>query len=464
MKKLKKVIYLESRQNLVWTSMQEIFPSIKETWIRFCEEEKCELLFINVDEVTPKTVLKDIMISDLMVVSCFNGNVARFLEIIRVHLKLDIPWAFYLHGLASVGLWPVAALGLKDCLQGNDFFLGTCEGDQKALSLGLPLAKYVPTTFFSKTQSDLGPIQEGLIRRLVYIGRISRQKNLHQLLWALSLLKKQEATFKELHLDIYGAEDDLDGPNMGLRRKGYLQELYQIRESLNLGERDVTFHGFKERSLVEAALQEDQFLFTSMSLHSDENFGMAALMALQSGCPLLLSDWGGHCNFRRHHSDRVGTVPVYQSHNGPCIKINDIVLLLSQYLKGVRAKTNKCFFSLENALNSLRDLKRQLVNSQETQRITFSPLVLKLLEKRVASSDPILSQKVFDSYFDTNAHEFFKAYGACLLKDNHENFSSYELAPWAREEQGNIIVNDPHRGHWQGSLSQAYLLGYIFIE
>lgn len=459
---MKKVVYLESQQNLVWTSMQEIFPSIKETWETYSQEKNKELHIIDVDKETPQKQLAHLLQADVIVVSSFNGRMAQFLEIIRLHLKIDAPWVFYLHGLATVGLWPLKTLGLSQAITSKDVLVGTCEGDKRCLNIALPKACYFQTHFHSSSEAeDLVALNSQDINDLVYIGRLSRQKNLHLLLWCFSLLKRSRGPESDLVLHLYGKGDELDAPNMGLKRKSYVDYLKELSQKLGLKEgKDIFFHGFVKRDVIFESLKKQPFLFVSLSLHSDENFGMASLMALKSGGRLLLSQWGGHQNFQKFHSLRTSTIPVHLGDNGPFLNPNEALFLIEKSLQGKAASAQECWCTLENAVNNLGELESLIASRGEVEKIEFSPIVDELVHHR---SHEVGSQDVFDGYSDTNAHKFFEAYGAQKGEPMKKLPNHFELAPWMKESsQGEVSGEDPHRGDWSGSLLEALNCGYLF--
>jgi glycosyltransferase involved in cell wall biosynthesis len=295
------------------------------------------------------------------------------------------------------------------------------------------------------------------------VGRISRQKNIHQLLWSLKLLKDENPKkYKGLYLDIYGKEDGLDSPNMGLKRSNYLEELKVLCKKLELREGDdVNFLGFVNREEIQKSLKDGAFVFTSFSLHSDENFGMAALMALRSGGRLLLSHWGGHLNFKEIYPDRTVTIPVGLASNGPFLSPKEMLKGLEDVLDVKATESEELVFTLNQSVQDLLKLEKfsmELIGREKTN-IKASDLVFKLLDKR---SQEKTAQNVFKDYSDGDAHLFFKAYGACEVNVNGPRGSKFKLAPWAQKNEDKLIVNDPHREAWQGNLKEALASGYIF--
>src|SRR5690606_10908651 len=94
-----------SRKNFVWISMQEIITWIESTWTSWAKDQSISYEVLNVDDVDFSTVAKNALTSELIVVTCFNVPIARSLYLIRAQLQIQSPWCFYLHGLASFGLW-----------------------------------------------------------------------------------------------------------------------------------------------------------------------------------------------------------------------------------------------------------------------------------------------------------------------------------------------------------------------
>jgi glycosyltransferase involved in cell wall biosynthesis len=457
---MKKVILLKTDQNLVWTSMQEILPCIYEAWTCASQQSDIELITINVDEEKPQAFVKELLSCDLIVVTAFNGKVAQFLSIVRKHLRVDCPWYFYMHSLATVGLWPLHLFGLCNLINTNDTFVGTCEGDRLCLKASYPIAEYKEGIFFTdKSLSELPQLKKKAIRDIVYVGRISRQKNLHSLLMAFKLLKME---LPDISLHLYGEEDNLGCPNMGLRKPGYLSELQKLLRDQQIS--GVIFHGFVNRNEIEEQWVDKDFVFCSPSLHSDENFGMAALGALEQGGGLVLSEWGGHKNYISKYPDRVKGVPVKQGTFGPFIEISSLKVALKEALNHAGSKSTRNFATKDHAV----ELVKQFLNSKPKKPLSLAAnsFIEEMLKTRKKNADlgDLYAQKVFLGFEDPYAHLFFKCYGATTIGMKELPFDS-KLVPWARylDTQKLVVeVNDPHKGDWSGSAQEAFENGYFF--
>ncbi len=489
-----KILFLSTEQNKVWTSMQEILPGIESVWSQYAKDHQALFTRVEVDtlgEKGLKTYAAAIIETDIVVVQAFNAQIAATLKVIRSSFQNDAPWVFYLHGLASVGLWPLFTYDIGELLTEADLFIGTCPGDECALKCTLPNARYFQTHFFSENSPSYLPPLAGKesIHKLIYIGRLSRQKNLPTLLWAFSELKRKEEKFQNLELHLFGKEDQLGSPNMGMESHGHERELHELCKELVLEEdRDIFFRGFVSREDIAKELTEERCVFVSPSLHSDENFGMAAQMALEGGAFLFLTNWGGHQNFGRLYPKRVKLFDVSLGERGPFLRGDKLTYELAHFLEEFKERSVAKEENYQTRSLAVQDCLK-IVNllkkggpSLKQRRLRLSSLVQEMLDfrqKTILGLDlkkhPKNSKKfqqVFTSYEDPHAHQFFEAYGAQREKrewrERDLNLTDWSLLPWAKanensstEEWGVIEVDDPHKGPWQGSLLEAYQLGYL---
>ncbi len=134
-------------------------------------------------------------------------------------------------------------------------------------------------------------------RVLIYAGRFSVQKN------SLRLLREAARFIRtapyRAHLLLAGGFDDIGAPFFGVRPLpwDYFQRWNRLWKSLpekirgrmrHLGPVDSS----KLRELYHAA-----DCYFSLSLHHDEDFGMAPAEALSCGSAAVLTDWGGYSSF-----------------------------------------------------------------------------------------------------------------------------------------------------------------------
>jgi glycosyltransferase involved in cell wall biosynthesis len=133
---------------------------------------------------------------------------------------------------------------------------------------------------------------------ITYAGRLSLQKNISRLtveiyrLWA-------SGRGRNLRFALAGNFDNLGAPYFGIytRPGSYYQYWLTLVEQLPKQFRDrVQYLGLlDQRELV--GLYNASDVYASLSLHHDEDFGMAPAEALSSGTPVVLTDWAGYSSF-----------------------------------------------------------------------------------------------------------------------------------------------------------------------
>ena len=402
---MKKIVLLYSQANFVWTSMEEIIPYIKRLWEDYGQQRGCEVKVITVDEGRPSQFRQELFSCDLIIVSCFNGKMAQWLRIIRDSLGINAPWGFYLHNQATLGLWPLYELKIGELLRQDDIFIGTCEGDKLSLDLCFENIQFFLQPFSSPDVEKIEITPKENILDFVFIGRISRQKNLEKLIEGFDLLIKEDK--REFQLHFYGKEDYLGYPNLGLKsEKSYLEELKSLVSKLGR-DQNIHFHGFCPREEIAKKWKNKDFVFCSPSFHSDENFGMAAFMALRMGAPLVLSDWGGHKNYNEKLSSGVFTFPIY--HNGESLECDpqEVAENLKLSLKAKYSETD--FFSYSQILSCMQNFFKERKGSKEQLKLTEFGKKLLAQREELKKDNP---QKAFHSLSDPLLMQFYRCYGA----------------------------------------------------
>jgi alpha-1,6-mannosyltransferase len=127
--------------------------------------------------------------------------------------------------------------------------------------LGVDLATFAP---------DTAPLPPSDVVRLVYAGRLSREKSTHL---AVATAVELDRRGRAVRLDVHGT-----GP--------HIDELQEIAEGS-----PVTFHGYSDdrAAIADAYRQAD----VSLSVCPAETFGLAVLEALATGTPVVTANQGG---------------------------------------------------------------------------------------------------------------------------------------------------------------------------
>ncbi len=451
-----RVIILTTRLNSVWLSMQEIIPGIEDLWKKYAEARRIEIDTINCDEALDlPTNMKKLLEAKLIVVTAFNLKIVQAVRLIRLQLGIDAPIAFYLHNQATIACWPLKKWKLIDCLNSRDTFISTCSRDKETFKALFENGKCLLTPF--SYQELATPAQaldyhfSKVERNFVYVGRISDQKNLHSLMTAFSFLKSQDS----LHL--FGGEDSLGSPNMEMPSSKTLMNLKELAKTLQISSR-VFFHGHQPRETLYHYLKSTPHIFVSASLHSDENFGMAAFRSLCLGANAVLSDWGGHSDFSKYFPDQVKYARVVESQRGPFL--NPFELAKWMEATKVPLPTTREIPTHYQERSLFRCLDTLMEQSAEG-KTTLAPTALSLAVWRQQDKIAGPSQcRAFTGYEDPLAHEFFRLYGA--QKPSNGPVVNY-LVPWVKKQGANYLIQDPHRGEISvQSERELANLGYLF--
>lgn len=404
----KKITIITTRQNFKWISMQEVLPSLERCWPEAALSHSYEYRLINIDDTPLRSFMSFLFQSEAIVIIAFNETIAKFMREVRSKLKLPIPFVFHLHGLATIGLWPFHHFNLMDSLNQGDVFIGTCEGDRKCLEIIFEEFSFfrIPYPFYPL---ELKP-QESSQLAYVYIGRISDQKNIHRLIEAYHLLVKEQDQAPDLL--IYGAEDFLGSPNMGITSSECLKSLEQLIDQLKLKKR-VHLKGFKNREDIYSEIGSHHIAL-SASTHSDENFGMAIMRSLSLGARAVLTHWGGHIHFQEQFPEQVLTVPVSLGASSPEADAQLFKEAMQksweQWSLGQSSLTQKVpeYFTPQKISQQFVEVLHTLRFSEKKCQLTSTALDLYRQKNDFTQQGNI--QKIYHSYTDAHAIRFLRAY------------------------------------------------------
>ncbi|MCB0368301.1 MAG: glycosyltransferase [Bdellovibrionales bacterium] len=444
------IVILTSRKNYTWKSMEEIIPFIEFSWSQLkAPDVNVETIFI--EETSLSDLLKKAISASHIVLTCFTPEIFRATKFIRFEMKLDVHLIVHLHNQSTISCWPIRFWGDSYLFLESDIFISSCSRDKECLFLTYPKATsyVVPFSYKEYRKKYLIPLLPTADEiPLFYIGRLSSQKNLHTLILSLDLLKRHFPLIK-WKMSFYGEEDFLGSPNMGWRDRNYKELLINLVNSLKLSD-DIQFYGQVDRAILNKNLSSNKGIFISPSLHSDENFGMAAFKALTTGHLAVLSDWGGHFDFKKSFNDTVNLTPVYQTPNGPFISPSDLCLCIIDSLKSYSTNYSKKI-PAQYSIEDISSKYRQILNDSKTflkvksQTLQPSKLSNDILEKAKFSLNT-KSFKIFSDYSDPLSHSFFQAYGMKHKLPIFDCSNKVSLPPWITRSHLEVTINDPHRG------------------
>ena len=213
-----------------------------------------------------------------------------------------------------------------------------------------------------KIRKDNGLDEDTIV--FVYTGRLSKQKNINEL---ISIFSKYVAFEKRKPLlYLAGPFDNIGTPFLGYISKERYEESCQ-RLITSLQDSPIT----KDKVIYLGNLGSDKLkqiynaadVFVSMSVHNDEDFGMSPAEAICTGLPAILSDWAGYASFKNAHSDNACTLIEVEIAEGS-VEFNKTELVhtlleMSDSLEEKRenrkklAQLNQSNFSIESTKNKI---------------------------------------------------------------------------------------------------------------
>jgi glycosyltransferase involved in cell wall biosynthesis len=431
--------------------MQEIIPFIEDTWIKYAEKVDIKYNIVDVDNISLKEIFTKAFNCKKVVVTAFNADIAKVMLAIRTKFQLDVDFIFYLHGFSSLGCWPLAEWKLTDIIKPNDCFISSASRDVAQFKVSSKSKVFKIPFSIEATETKID-VDKNLPLSLYYVGRISEQKNIHVLLYALYLFKQLNEGV-QFTLDIFGEYDKLGSPNMGLQANAYDKYIQNLIKNLKL-ENEVITHGFVKRELIQDLIQPGKKIFVSASLHSDENFGMAVLKALISGHKAILSDWGGFSDFGEYYPDSTQYVQTIMTDHGPVISPHSLVKSLTEVSNSIDSSISKempRYYTMENILELINEVYNY---SNESEQFGFNqyPKELALKRKEFISEIACVEEqkkscKIYNSYSDNNAIELMSNYATQKIKiGSFEIENKYQTPPWVEISDDMIEILDPHRG------------------
>ena len=458
-------------ERIPWHSMEEILPSIESLWTRAARRGRFSLQILHLGARPNIRDLGPLLDADIVVASFLSPSVFWTLWALRAKLSVKIPFFVHTHGEGTVGFTRVRELAAT--FAPGDIFVCASRAEAASVRATFPRAHAVvcpfpiqsitPSRLAVPKANDDSHRDDGI--HFVYAGRISEQKNVHTLLLALSILREREPRMRWT-LDLFGQEDRWGSPNMGFRMKGYERYLRRLARELAFDDR-VRWRGFVPRGRLDATLRARPHVFVSPTLHSDEDFGVAALKSLAAGYPAVLSAWGGHFDLARRFAGRARLVPAYASAIGPFIDAGELARALARPWPA-RSTPARSSHSEDDSANRLATLARRA--HPVSGSLLASANARALWSRAARLPQPVLKppfeprhypERVFTGYDDPLAAPFFAAYGARPRSSGP--FERAGLVPWAHKSGRWLIIRDPHRGAFRIPLRRAGAQG-LFRE
>ncbi|MFG2894785.1 glycosyltransferase [Streptomyces sp. NPDC048248] len=445
------IVVLTTREKDWWLSLQEIIPAIERVWDRIGRSERKTVSTLCVPlppEIEQRLHAGASRLERIVLTTVTPGTVKAAL-LLRSQMEEAAPMTLYLHGDGTDGFEAFGAFA--DVLTERDTFVVTCEEEAATVRSCFPNAQVelIPFPLVDHFKVNSGKRRTKVeITRLAYVGRVSEQKNLHTLLFALWIMRTSFAWASAVTLDVYGGEDDLGSPNMGLKHSNFGTYLRELAESLGL-EDVVTWHGAKPRDWVFYDVHQEPHVLVSPTLHSDENFGSSVLASLVNGHQVVTTAWGGHNGFQEWFPQLLTLVPVHQSTMGPVVDPGSLARAIlaaverSSTVVVEEAAIDRGRAAFSEGSVTARTMEMLRRSDHAPVPLKKSPILQHIDEHRVLFGS---ARKIYADYEDPVAQVFFKAYGMEKPLPFDER-SCYVLAPWVSYSDNVVRIVDPHRGH-----------------
>lgn len=437
--------------------MQEIIPFLVESWkdtsattTDTATNTATDTFVVDVDEVPVRQYLNHLIAAENIVLTCFTPALYKVAQFARDEVNQSARFIVHLHNQSTIACWPLRHWSRADFFRKSDVFVSSCNRDAQCLKKTYPQAqtevipfsyKQLPQKIKSRAPTKTIPF--------AFIGRISSQKNLHTLFLGLHHFQIQNPEV-QWTLDIFGKEDGLGSPNMGFEDSGYENYLKTLASELNINSK-IKFQGFQDRSSIQKFLDSKKIIFVAPSLHSDENFGMAAFQCLINGHLAVLSDWGGHTDFGEYFQKQTLMVQVYKSKRGPFINPLELAAALknasTNYSAEITGPIPEYYHFDSIKAKNAKILNRPIGRLENLKATAEADQILLKVQSQISKQPGKQDQKIFDSYEDPSAHLFFEAYG--MQKNLHSKGPGKNKVPWIKVKENRIIIEDPHRGHFE---------------
>ena len=451
------ILVLTTRGKDWWWSLQEVIPAIERIWTRIGQtgRENVRLLSVPLSPDTEQSLQTAASQVKRIVLTVTTPDTVRIALLLRLRMNVTAPIIIYVSGDSTEGFHAFGALA--DVLTEQDIFVVSSEAEAVSTRHCFPNARVSVIPFPLVDQFKVNDARRDTrlkVAQLAYVGRISEQKNLHTLLFALWILRAFHGDLPDFTLGVYGSVDNLGSPNMGLKYPNYGTYLQGLAELLGV-DHMIRWHGFKPRDWLFDNVHLQPHILVSPTLHSDENFGSSVLASLVNGHQAVTTAWGGHFGFQEWFSQQLTMVPVHRSTMGPVV---DPFLLA----KAIRRAINR----MSTVVIKDATLDRARAEFSESNVITRTVEMLSQPGGRPVSLKKSPTQryidkqralfggtrKIYANYEDPVAQIFFEAYGMKEPLTFREQ-SAYVLAPWTSYSNNVLRVVDPHRGHQSFSIA-----------
>jgi len=283
----------------------------------------------------------------------------------------------------------------------------------------------IPRTIFEQNERNQTPLS----RKFVYAGRISRQKNILDLLFTLYFLQQEHSP--EFQLQLYGSFDNEYNQDCGriIFDKTFEDEILLLISKLNW-KKAPQFKG-KKISLEWPNLLSSDNTLISLSRFLMEDFGVSVAQVHERGIATITSDWGGYKDIEDKNNLKISS-HLLSTDLTPL----GIRLAHTRKIANIIATTQLVDSSAQNPTNNNRP---QLISRSEMFKIherfvqIAGPQAVLLSRDQLAPYADTIEGKVllgmiekhFETQTDKNIVVIVSKLGTNLLEENQQLYCAF---------------------------------------
>jgi glycosyltransferase involved in cell wall biosynthesis len=276
-------------------SLNHVFGSTAEVLRKEHEILYCPPAYVHSSKSQQVEMLKDLMLSSNVLLGPIDDLVLQ----VRQGINKKIPCICFL--LGSMPRGAPNMIENHQLLRTSDILVVNCTADLKLahkffenaqvrlLPFAFDESFFYPLDEISKNaiRSNLGFSSEDKI--LLYSGRITVEKNVHTILRIFSIIQE---LIPNSRLIVAGRNDNVSFPEFGVYPLNIGSTLPKIVAKLGIEKDNIRLIGKMDRADL-SNLYNIAEVLVNMTLHHDENFGLAQVEAMACGTPVIGSNWGG---------------------------------------------------------------------------------------------------------------------------------------------------------------------------
>ena len=245
---------------------------------------------------------------------------------------------------------------------------------------------------------------------ILYTGRLSRQKNILEVLTEFNKFLKTNENVKNVKLIFIGEFDELGEPykDRSEWKEEYFHEIYDFYLNLDDDIREqIKFYPFEDSKELFKWYSAADYLI-NLSSHNDEDFGMSCAEALFCSLPIIITDWAGFSSFKKlNGNNSVEYIDVELKSNHKNIQFDKFQNLLNSLSNNKLKRSDSSFIRNELSVSNISK-KIELLFDTDSKPMCTTDLLLEaaLLEENYHGEVfyNIRNREYRDIYFSLYKH------------------------------------------------------------